>query len=323
MTVFATSATMVRGSSVTTGWGPGLQSLPVDARTAADGCRVVPIATPVCHDERLRRATRECVLAVVAVEQALANGTVTRSDLAGPRTALIYASASAYAAANWAFLVEDKEQTVFFPYTAASAVPGEVTIQFGITGPYLSLLSGANAGIEALWQAAMLLAGDQCDRALVLGVETFAACEDLFTAGRWLLDVPLVEAVTCLILERHPLLGEVDYSAGSSEDGLTMIDARLESQTTAAVSLCLPTAGDAHHIGQRLQDRWPDLPVTVVSNRVGTCLACTPLIGLLLSLAEARHEHVLLISRWWDVWSVLRWPLVADRFSSRSERKDG
>jgi hypothetical protein len=47
-----------------------------------------------------------------------------------------------------------------------------------------------------------------------------------------------------------------------------------------------------------------------VSDRAGTCLASTPLIGLLLALAAGQHEQVLLISRWGDAWSVLRWPLV-------------
>jgi acyl carrier protein len=251
---------MVSASSVMTGWGAGLHSLPTQARTAAAGCRVVPLLPPVSDDERLRRATRECLLAVTTVEQALARSTLTRLALAGPRTALIYASASAYAAANWTFLTADKEQALYFPYTAASAVPGEVTIQFGITGPYLSLLSGANAGIEALWQAATLLTTEQCDRVLVLGVETFMECQDLFASGRWLLSSPLVEAAVCLILERHPALAEVGYHAGSSDDGVAMLHTILEEQTPAAVYLCLPTVRDNDSTTQRLRARWPEFP---------------------------------------------------------------
>jgi hypothetical protein len=312
---------VVRGYSLTTGWGEGLQSLPANARAAADGCYVLPVPTAACIDDRLRRATRECALAVAAVEQALANGTMTRSDLAGPRTALVYASASAYAAANWAFLIGDKENALYFPYTAPSAVPGEVTIQFGITGPYLSLLSGANAGIEALWQAATLLINDQCDRALILGVETFMECEDLYASGRWLLSAPLVEAATCLILERHAVLTAVGYSAESSDDGLAMIDAIVGCQATTAVHLCLPTVRDGRLTSQHLRERWPGLSVSVVSDRLGTCLACTPLIGLLLSLNEEKPGNALFVSRWGDAWSMLRWPVAVNQTDNNGQGK--
>jgi hypothetical protein len=312
----------VSGYSLLTGWGEGLYSLPANVRLAANGCRVLPVSTPACTVERLRRATRECVLAVTAVEQAVGRSPITASDLMGPRTALVYTSASAYAAANWAFLREDKEQALYFPYTAPSAVPGEVTIQFGITGPYLSFLSGANAGVEALWHAATLLTTNQCDRALVLGVETFMECADLFTAGRWLLSAPLVEAVTCLLLERHASLDEVVYRAGSSTDGLTILEAGLDGQIPAAVYLCLPTTSDGHRTAQRLQTRWPDVPMVVMGDRVGTCLACTPLIALLASLSEVPAGQVLFVSRWWNVWSVLRWPAMVRKASSHSAREE-
>ena len=300
------SGVRVTGYSVMTGWGAGLHNLPMQAAVAAAGGRILPIAVPPSSDERLRRATRECVLAVSVVEQALASRTLPGSDIAGPRTALVYASASAYAAANWAFLVDDKESTLFFPYTAPSAVPGEVTMQFGITGPYLSLLSGANAGIEALWQAATLLSNDQCDRALVLGVETFTGCEDLYTAGRWLLRSPLVEAAVCLILERHTRPGAVGY--GASVNGAAMLEAVLGNQLPAAIQLCLPTAAAETEMVSQLQARWPGVIISLIGERIGNCLACTALIGLLLSLAEERHGNVWLMSRWWDTWSVLSWP---------------
>ncbi|MEE8302531.1 MAG: beta-ketoacyl synthase N-terminal-like domain-containing protein [Candidatus Tectomicrobia bacterium] len=306
----ATGKAIVNGYSLTTGWGEGLQSLPADAHAAAAGCRVLPVPTPVSTDDRLRRATRECILAVTAVEQALANSSMTRNDLAGTRTALIYASTSAYAAANWAFLIEDKEKAIYFPYTAPSAVPGEVTIQFGITGPYLSFLSGANAGIEALWHAATLLTNDQCDRALVLGVEKFVECEELYTSGRWLLGAPLVEVATCLILERHTALAEAGYSAGNSHDGIEVMALLPNRQTVTAAYLCLPTARDEHHFARQLQKRRPGLPVVELGKRLGNCLACTPLVGLLLAVAERTQPNVLFVSRWWDTWAMLHWPIV-------------
>ena len=301
------SGVLITGYSVITGWGAGLHSLPVYASAAANGCRILPITAPTTTDERLRRATRECVLAVSVVEQALASSTLRGSDVAGSRTALVYASAAAYAAANWAFLVDDKESALFFPYTAPSAVPGEVTIQFGITGPYLSLLSGANASIEALWQAAMLLTNDQCDRALVLGVETFTGCEDLYTSGRWLLRSPLVEAAVCIILERQTGMRDIGYGAGS-ENGIAILEAVLRNQVPTAIQLCLPTATEEAGLVPQLQARWPGTIISLVGERTGNCLAGTTLIGLLLALAEGRQGNVVLISRWWDTWSVLSWP---------------
>jgi hypothetical protein len=240
------------------------------------------------------------------VEQACARSALPPAELAGPRTALVYASAAAYAAANWTFLVDGQESTLFFPYTAPSAVPGEVTIQFGITGPYLSLLSGANAGIEALWQAAILLNHDQCDRVLVLGVETFTACEDLYRSGRWLLRSPLVEAAVCLVLERHAGGTAIGYSAGSS-NGPTLLETLLGEQTPAAIQLCLPTAREEATMVSQLQVRWPDASISPIGERAGNCLACTTLIGLLLALAEGRAGQVSLLSRWWDTWAVLSW----------------
>jgi hypothetical protein len=250
------------------------------------------------------------MLAVTAVEHALSHSTLTRNDLAGARTALVYASASAYVAANWAFLIEDKEKVIYFPYTAPSAVPGEVTIQFGITGPYMSLLSGANAGIEALWHAATLLTRNQCDRVLILGVETFMECEDLYASGRWLLGAPLVEVATCLILERHTALSDVSYRAGHGLDGMAVIDLLPAQQPVTATCVCLPTARHEQRLVHQLQTRWPDVLAIRVGKRVGTCLASAPLIGLLLALATRNQQQVLLVSRWWDDWAVLRWPVA-------------
>ena len=68
----------------------------------------------------------------------------------------------------------------YFPYTAPSAMAGEVAIEFGLTGPYGILIGGAAATIDALWQATRLLAAGRCARALVLAVETFEECAGLF-----------------------------------------------------------------------------------------------------------------------------------------------
>src|SRR5262249_46119157 len=96
------TAPAVRGWGLLTGWGPGgLSSLLPNVHRAARGQRILPVATPLLASERLRRATRECLLGVAAVEAALDHGQMSYDEVAGPRTALIFASASAYAAANW------------------------------------------------------------------------------------------------------------------------------------------------------------------------------------------------------------------------------
>jgi hypothetical protein len=201
-----------------TGWGDGVSALPADARAAAGGRRVVPLPRPALAGERFRRVTRECLLGVAAVEALLRDAGLAREDIHGSGTALLYATAGAYGASNLAFVAGAagtehsvgglrKERpgsvassTLHFPYTAPSAVPGEVAIEFGLTGAYEILIGGAAATIDALWRATELLARGRCARALVLAVETFEECEDLYARGRWLVGAPLVESAACALL---------------------------------------------------------------------------------------------------------------------------
>jgi hypothetical protein len=90
--------------------------------------------------------------------------------------------------------------TLHFPYTAPSVMSGEVAIEFGLTGPYGILIGGAAATIDGLWQATLLLEAGRCERALVLAVETFEDCAELYARGRWLVRRPLVEAAVCALL---------------------------------------------------------------------------------------------------------------------------
>ena len=62
--------------------------------------------------------------------------------------------------------------------------------------------------LRAMAHAAGLLERDVCDRALVLAVEIFEECADLYARAPRLLGRPLVEAAGCLWLERgHGELG--------------------------------------------------------------------------------------------------------------------
>ena len=300
--------TVVNDFSVTTGWGVGLDAIPADARAQAAGRRLLPIATPAVEDDRLRRASRECLLAIDSVEQLRRQRGLDRAALAGPGTAVVYASASAYAAANWSFLHADSSVAAFFPYTAPSMVPGEVTIAYQMTGPFVSFLSGANAGLEALWHAVTLLAQGQCERALVLGVETFAECEPLFTAGRWLLSPPLVETALCWLIEPHAKLAAFGYAAGRGDDALEMIAAALDGGAKAGLALYMPTWRAADRVRARIRQRWPDMSVVVVNERAGTCLAAAPLLGLQLLLTQTPCDPLLCLCRWGDAWTLTRWP---------------
>jgi 3-oxoacyl-(acyl-carrier-protein) synthase len=183
-----------------TGWGEGVQSLPEDAVTAAAGRQVVEIGRPRIEGERFRRATRECLLGVAAVEAMLADGGLARTAIAGEATALVYVTAAAYGAANRNFVDGATGATLHFPYTAPSAVPAEVAIEFSLRGPYLIFVGGAAATLDALSSADRLLAQGRAARALVLAVETFAECADLYGRGRWLTRRPLVEASACAML---------------------------------------------------------------------------------------------------------------------------
>ncbi len=233
----------VAAVGVLTGWGEGVAALPDDARRAAAGRGVVTLATPAMTGERFRRATRECLLGIAAVEALLRRAGLDRPALQGAGTALVYVTAGAYGASNRAFIDAEvgRSGALHFPYTAPSAVPAEVTIEFGITGRYVTLIGGASATIDALWHADRLLAGGACERALVLAVETFEECGSLWDRGRWLVDRPLVEAAACALL------------------------------TTAEEGDRLAPAGPASPLD------------TAVRRRAGETLACAPLIALALA----------------------------------------
>jgi 3-oxoacyl-[acyl-carrier-protein] synthase III len=191
----------VAAAGVITGWGAGVAALPDDAVRAAAGRRVISIPRPALTGDRFRRATRECLLGVAAVEALLIDGALTRESIAGSDTGLVYVTAAAYGAANAAFVAgEGQPGTLHFPYTAPSAVPAEVAIEFGLRGAYVILLGGASAAVDALWQANLLVRRGRCARALVLAVETFEGWEDLHQRARWLAPGPLVEAAACVLV---------------------------------------------------------------------------------------------------------------------------
>jgi 3-oxoacyl-(acyl-carrier-protein) synthase len=190
----------VAAAGLLTGWGTGVQALPADARQAGAGRSVIAIPRPSLTGDRFRRATRECLLGVAAVEAMLAASGMRREALRGSGTGLLYVTAAAYAASNRAFIEQaGGTGTLHFPYTAPSAVPAEVAIEFGLTGPYVILLGDAQTTMHALWQGAAMLRHGACQRVLLLAVETFAECADLFRRARWLARGPFVETAVAVL----------------------------------------------------------------------------------------------------------------------------
>jgi hypothetical protein len=193
-------APTVRAVGLLTGWGRGAAALPSDARAAAGGRSVVGLGRPALTGDRFRRATRECLWALAAVEAMLEDGRAERTAIAGDGTALLFVSAAVYGASNRAF-IEGTGGSTHFAYTAPAVVPAEAAIEFGLRGPSVLFIGGPPAALRAIWYGATLLAQAACERALVLAVETFEECADLYARARRHTAPPLVEAAGCLWLE--------------------------------------------------------------------------------------------------------------------------
>jgi beta-ketoacyl synthase-like protein len=209
----------VEAVGLLTGWGQGVGAVPANAHEAAAGRASIVLPRPKLDGERFRRATRECLLGVAAVEAMLADGGLTRESIHGTGTALIFVTAAAYGASNVEWLA-GRAGTLHFPYTAPSVLPGEVAIEFGLTGPYVILIGGPTATVDGLWQAGRLIMDGHCKRALVLAVETFEECEALWRRARWTLPGPMVEAAACVLLGPgdvrpvfHPVSAVADLDA--------------------------------------------------------------------------------------------------------------
>jgi beta-ketoacyl synthase-like protein len=250
---------------VVSGWGEGLNALPDEAAHSRAGQSSLMIERPQIDGERFRRATRECLVGVAAVRCLLATSGRSQLDVAGRSTALVYVTAAAYGASNRSFVeAAPTGGTLHFPYTAPSAVPSEVAIEFQVTGPYVIFVGGATATIEALAHAALLIERQECERALVLAVETFRECEDLHARARWLLDRPLVETAACALLEGGSGRLKVVDAARPSE--LTRLARRRAGGTLAcepliALALGLESGDDLLHVtgewrGRRLGLEW-------------------------------------------------------------------
>ncbi|HVQ74920.1 MAG TPA: beta-ketoacyl synthase N-terminal-like domain-containing protein [Candidatus Binatia bacterium] len=255
------NAPIVRALGWRSGWGPGLGALPEDARRAAAGRPVVSLGRPALDEERFRRATRDCLWAVAAVGAMLEDAGARREAIAGARTALIYVTAAAYGPSNRAFI--ERPGAVYFPYTAPAAAPAEVAIEYGLTGPLTIFIGGGVSTLRAIWHAAGLLAGATCDRVLVLAVEIFDECADLYARVRSGED-PLVEAAGCAWLERGTgtLALEEGVATAGRDDVRRRVGETFSCEPLAALGLRRSVVAGAGPIA--VSARWGGEEVTLI-----------------------------------------------------------
>jgi Beta-ketoacyl synthase, N-terminal domain len=297
------------GIGLLTGWGDGVEAL--TGAPAVTG--LVPVATPAATGERFRRATRECLLGVSVASAALRDAGLDGTALAGDRAGIVYVTAAGYGSANRAFLEEEGSGTLHFPYTAPSAVPGEVTIEFGMRGPCVNLMGGATAALLGFWYAARWLADGCADRVLVLAVETMHEVRGLFARGRRLYDGPLVEGAACVLLEP----GAGDCLAWASVTGSRpSVAPRVADVLEAVVGGEAPSfvaSGAGRGGSGRAEARW--LGERDIARRVplsalpGETLACAPLIGLGRARAAGVRGPCLLTAAWRSEYGAMLWPL--------------
>jgi hypothetical protein len=308
------AAPAIRGVGVLAAWwNEGGTALAEPPRPAAE---LVPVPTPALAGDRFRRLTRECLLAVAAVQCAVARARMPAGDLAGPRTGVLYVSATSYAAANRRFLEEERSTTLHFPYTAPSAVPGEVAIEFGIRGPFVVLTGGATTTLEAVWLAAGWLARGLADRVVLLSVEAVSEVVDLFVRARPLYRRPLLEGAACVILEpggREPLVWALASARGGGGAAPDLVPAVLEAVLGRRRPAYLASAAtgpaaaraEARAIslrgGARARHRY---------SPGGEALACGPLVGLAQAVTTGART-CLLTASWRTDYGALWWPLRA------------
>lgn len=260
-------APAIRSIGLLSGWGRGAAALPLDASRAAAGRSVLAVERPALDPDRFRRSRRECLMGVAAVSAMLEDAGLGPEAIAGERTALLFATAAAYAPSNREF-IEARGGSMYFPYTAVAAVPAEVAIEFGLTGPYEILVGGAPATMRTIARAAALLEMSACDRALVLAVEVFEECADLFESVRPRFEGPLVEAAVCLLLEPGEGTLTFERRRGRREGGgaRRRLGEMLACEPLAALALARETAGeglmqvDGSWRGETTRLEWSESP---------------------------------------------------------------
>ena len=297
----------IRGVGLITGWGEGAEALA--AAPAARDAELVTAPTPALGGDRFRRATRECLLAVAATKAAVADAGLSEAEISGAGTGILYVSATGYAAANRAFLEDETSTTLHFPYTSPSAVPGEVTIELGVRGPYVNLMGGGPSTLQALGWAASWLADGRADRILVLAVEVFHDVRDLFGRARRLFAAPLLEGAACVLLEAGDGDGAIRWASalagppGVGRSVAAVLDGALAGLRPRFVWSAATGAGRERVEAQLLADRG----ARGTAPRVGEALAMGPLLGIAWARREGAPSPWLLTATWRSEYAALLW----------------
>jgi 3-oxoacyl-(acyl-carrier-protein) synthase len=298
-----------------TGWGEGVEALAgCPEAWEGEAPAVVPVPAPDLTGERLRRATRECRLAVAAARAAVRDAGVPDGAVAGPRTGLLFVSATSHAAANRAFLLDEGAGTLHFPYTSPSAIPGEVTIDLGIRGPYILLMGGATATLQGVWYAARWLAEGAADRVLVLAVEAVQEVADLFTRARRLHRGPLVEGAGCLLMDRDEG-SRLAWASGTARGRrVAGVVAQVLDAVTSVMGAGRPRPGlvaTAASLGAVARAEATALAerglgtTLAVDRRLGEMLTLGPLVAMARACRLATPRPWLLTGAWQDDYGAL------------------
>jgi 3-oxoacyl-[acyl-carrier-protein] synthase II len=175
-------------------WAPYTDLEPIDAPVA----RCPDPQKPPGLATELRKLPRESRLATSAAAEALADrvpiaaGTVWVTSTAGMEE---YGQVCVEAAMLDPGLVSP----LTGPQSGYNGPAAAVSIQFGLTGPQLTLTGGYEAGANALVEAARMLDEGRCDHVLVGGSATVSRWR-LVGAGR---DTVPAEGALCLLLGRR------------------------------------------------------------------------------------------------------------------------
>jgi len=122
----------------------------------------------------LLRMDRLCGLSVVAVARMLAEDSSLRSGAIGDEVAIVLGSAHGCHKTDEEYYrsyLQGQPSPRLFAYTLPSSPIGELSIQYRLRGPGLTVTMGRTSGLCALAEADLLLATHQAEACLVVAVE--------------------------------------------------------------------------------------------------------------------------------------------------------
>jgi hypothetical protein len=153
----------------------------------------------------------------------------------GARTALVLGSAMGDAttldSGSRLLVAGQMHNALLFMQSTANAVLGRISCDFGVTGPLLSLSVDGDLADELLDTAELLLADEEVDRVVVVGVE-LAATGRAAAAHRGLGTLPpAADRAVAVLIERGDPLPRAPRDAARTDD-TPADDARVDAART-------------------------------------------------------------------------------------------